>query len=116
MTSFLNPWVVIANSELLEEYYVKIQIPDIISDRSGVLNSQSSPFIQSKFKVPGSNINLVRGIPSNTPSIKQSRSHKSDEESVASASSEEFGGLEVGENQMEGKDLEEFRKDLGQLF
>lgn len=58
----------------------------------------------------------MRGIPSNTPSIKRPRSHESDEESIASASSEEFGDLEVNENHMEGEDLEKFIKDLGQLF
>ena len=59
-TSFRNIWMSLANSDLLEESCVKIQIPNSVGKRSVLPSSLSNKFSQSSSKLSGSFFNFVQ--------------------------------------------------------
>lgn len=97
-TSFLNSWSTLVNSDLLEECCVKIQIPGFFTDSLVKSPPKSCAFLDSDFKIPGSNINFVWGTLSIPSSYSHFSKHDSDEDSIASASGEELESSESAGN------------------
>lgn len=89
------------NSDLLKECCVKVQLPGLIPERTAISSSTHPSFSHLEFKIAGSNVNFVRGLPasilSNYRHKKQVLDGDPDGDSLASASSEELKKSEIEE-------------------
>lgn len=92
-TSFRNIWMSLANSDLLEESCVKIQIPNSVGKRSVLPSSLSNKFSQSSSKLSGSFFNFVQDT-SCLKKVENLEDEFMEVESVTSVSSAEFEPVE----------------------
>lgn len=113
-TSFFNSWSKFANSDLLEECCVRVQILGFFL-KGQILFLQILVLFHSEFKIPGSNVNFVRGIPSNQSIASRSSKQDSDENSIVSTRIEDFKNSE-SEDQEEEETVDDFSKEFSFLF
>ena len=116
-TSFRNGWTILANFDLLEESYVKIQNQGFACNRSVLPPSFRNNFLQPS-KLSSSISNFVRGTSCLTK-VENPKDENLEVESVTSVSSAEIEIVEKDKLQTEIEKLEDsdsLRPDITKFF